>query len=43
MSDIAEMMLEGILCATCGVYLDSEPVGFPKYCEQCAIEKEAEE
>jgi hypothetical protein len=39
--EIAEMMLDGTLCAVCGVALvesaDDEPAGFPQYCsEQCA-------
>ena len=39
MGEIAEMMLDGTLCASCGVPLvgpDDEPQGFPGYCSrQC--------
>ena len=36
MGEIADMMLEGVLCAGCGVYLDEEePSGFPVYCDDC--------
>jgi hypothetical protein len=34
MGDVAEMMLEGTLCATCGVYL-GEATGIPRYCKGC--------
>ena len=41
MGEIAEAMLDGTLCAGCGVALidgpDDEPQGFPGYCSrQCA-------
>jgi hypothetical protein len=42
MGEIAEMMLDGTLCACCGVYLDSEPLGFPVDCDSCAEEAEDE-
>lgn len=35
MGEIAEMMLDGTLCAGCGVYLDEEPAGYPVYCDDC--------
>lgn len=35
MGEIAEMMLDGTLCAGCGVSLDSEPAGYPVYCSGC--------
>lgn len=44
MGEIADMMLEGTLCAGCGEVLDSaisgdEPAGFPQYCsDQCVRE-----
>lgn len=38
MGDIAEMMLDGTLCSTCGVYLDDDPIGVPVDCESCAEE-----
>lgn len=34
MGDIAEMIIEGIICERCGNYL-GEPVGFPRTCEEC--------
>lgn len=38
MGEIADMMLEGELCFSCGEYLEvDEPVGFPSFCSrQCA-------
>ena len=36
MGEIADTMLDGTLCAGCGVYLDVEPAGYPIYCSpQC--------
>ena len=35
MGEIADMMLDGTLCAACGVYLDQEPAGYPVYCGAC--------
>ena len=35
MGDIADMMLEGVLCEGCGVYLDGESPGYPRYCGSC--------
>ncbi|MCL8382121.1 hypothetical protein [Xanthobacter aminoxidans] len=33
MGEIAEMMLDGTLCASCGGYIeDGEPDGMPRYC-----------
>lgn len=34
MGDIAEMMLDGTLCESCGSFI-GEAVGFPRYCEEC--------
>ncbi len=48
MGEIAEMMLEGILCNQCGAFVGEE-VGYPQYCDiECAMEsgmskKEAKE
>ncbi|EPF4336884.1 hypothetical protein ACSSH6_000891 [Enterococcus faecalis] len=45
MGEIAEMMLEGVLCAGCGVFLDVDGNGYPEYCEDCQeqiIEEESE-
>lgn len=41
MGEIAEMMLEGTLCAGCGVYIGCEDNDFPTYCsEECMAEHE---
>jgi len=34
MGDIAEMMLDGTLCESCGEFI-GEPVGYPQYCDSC--------
>jgi len=39
MGEIAEMMLDGTLCACCGELLgdpEDEPAGYPMYCASCA-------
>lgn len=41
MGDIADMMLEGVLCEGCGVYLGSGN-GFPGRCNSCARENKAD-
>jgi len=38
MGEIADMMLEGYLCAGCGVTLPGESNGFPRYCRDCRRE-----
>jgi predicted Zn-ribbon and HTH transcriptional regulator len=35
MGDAAELVLEGVLCETCGVYLESAPPGHPRKCKEC--------
>jgi methionyl-tRNA synthetase len=36
MGDIAEMILEGILCEDCGCYIeDEEAEGYPRKCNDC--------
>lgn len=35
MGEIAEMILEGILCEQCGMFIDGEEVGFPRLCDFC--------
>jgi hypothetical protein len=35
MGEIAEMMLDGTLCACCGDYIGDDD-GFPMYCDECA-------
>jgi len=32
MGEIADMMLEGTLCAGCGVYIGEGDMGIPQYC-----------
>lgn len=37
MGEIADAMIDGEMCAMCGVYLEGEAWGFPCYCsKQCA-------
>lgn len=39
MGEIAEMMLDGILCEHCGALIDGEGTSYPRYCcEECARE-----
>lgn len=40
MGDIADMMLEGTLCAGCGEYLGADDLGCPQYCAACASDNE---
>lgn len=41
MGDIAEMMLDGTLCEGCGVYLEGEAPGYPRYCSrQCRSDRQ---
>ncbi|MCC8963724.1 hypothetical protein H8A95_15750 [Bradyrhizobium sp. Pear76] len=35
MGEIAEMMLEGILCEGCGELIDEDGVGHPQRCSSC--------
>lgn len=35
MGEIADMMLEGDLCAGCGVYMHGDALGAPRYCSDC--------
>jgi hypothetical protein len=35
MGDIADMILEGILCEECGSYIDDEEPGHLRKCEDC--------
>jgi len=41
MGEIADMMLEGVLCEGCGVYI-GEGEGFPGLCGGCADERRAD-
>ena len=38
MGEIADMMLEGTLCAGCGEYMGGSGDGFPRYCAGCGGE-----
>lgn len=38
MGEIADMILEGIICATCGLFIDGEQPGHPRECEDCKAE-----
>jgi Zn finger protein HypA/HybF involved in hydrogenase expression len=35
MGDVADMMIDGTLCEGCGVYLEGESHGVPRYCTGC--------
>ena len=39
MGEIAEMVIEGILCEGCGVLIDGEQTGYPRQCDYCDQEK----
>lgn len=39
MGEIAEMMLDGTLCAGCGGYLKGDGEGFQRYCHDCKSER----
>jgi len=39
MGDIADMIIEGILCECCGCFI-GDPVGYPRTCEDCEEIKE---
>jgi len=38
MGDIADMMIEGLLCQQCGSHIDGETPGHPRYCADCEYE-----
>lgn len=41
MGDIADAMIDGDLCESCGGYIDDEGgQGFPRKCEDCKDENE---
>lgn len=35
MGEIAELVLDGILCSQCGSFVDENVVGHPRLCEDC--------
>lgn len=42
MGEIAEAMLLGLLCECCGMLIDGEEPGYPRYCsEECAHDRGA--
>lgn len=43
MGEIADMMLDGTLCSSCGEFIDSEDLGFPQQCFYCEKEEKASE
>ena len=34
MGEVADMMLDGTLCEGCGVYIEGDAEGFPRYCSE---------
>jgi hypothetical protein len=41
MGEITEMVLDGILCESCGVYIDDGEIpGHPRRCKGCEVEEE---
>lgn len=43
MGDIAERVLEGILCEGCGIYIDDgEEPGYPRKCKSCEQQNKGE-
>ena len=37
MGEIADSMINGEMCVVCGVWLDGETTGYPRYCsKECA-------
>jgi hypothetical protein len=35
MGDFADMVIEGIMCEMCGVFIDAEGCGHPQKCDYC--------
>ena len=42
MGEVTEMILEGILCELCGVYIDDNPPGVPRKCKNCRRQTQGE-
>lgn len=42
MGEMAELVIEGVVCEGCGVFL-GEPVGFPQRCAACERPSEEDE
>ena len=41
MGEIADMMLDGTLCESCGVYMEGSGMGYPQRCYACQREDRA--
>jgi hypothetical protein len=39
MGDMADMMIEGVLCEECGSLIDRDAPGYPRSCEDCREER----
>lgn len=39
MGEIAEMIIDGILCEQCGMLVDGEETGYPRLCGFCSGEE----
>ena len=42
MGEITEMILEGVLCELCGVYIDDNSSGIPRKCKNCRRQTQGE-
>lgn len=40
MGEVAEMVVEGVLCEVCGAVVDGEATGYPRQCDICEDEEE---
>jgi hypothetical protein len=36
MGEIADALINGLMCEQCGIYLDGDQPGYPRCCEDCA-------
>lgn len=43
MGDIADAMLDGLLCQICGELIDGEEPGYPRTCPACLMDEEEDE
>jgi hypothetical protein len=42
MGEIAEMILEGVICQYCGTLIDGEETGYPRTCNDCIADEKKE-
>lgn len=35
MGDYTEMVLDGVICESCGCFIEAEFCGYPRKCEEC--------